>query len=250
MTVPLDRPPAAIARLVHLFKVRSIDAFRHPFETASDGALADARALGPALASEAVAWVLQRHARGSDHRVAERAADAAGRLRLAPAAPALVACLERFDEYDPVAHAALRALEAIGAPATDPLLAAFARCRTAGDRIRLGAALAQTPVGDGRVCAALEGILRDDPERGAGLLSSHGDRRAVPALAAALDGLELPPEGPGELPRLELIVAVAHAIMALKGKMTPAQRGKFERAYARSDDLILGGCFEDRASSA
>jgi hypothetical protein len=248
VTVPPDQPSAAIARLLHLFTLRSIDGFRHPFETASDGALAEARALGPALAAEAIAWVLQRHEPGRDHRIAERAADTAGKLRLSPAVPALVSCLERLSEYDPVAHAAVRALEAIGAPAVDPLLAAFARCATVGDRVVRGSALARMPVRDGRVCAALEALLAEDPERGAPLLASHGDRRALPALAAALDRLELPPEGPGELTRLEVIVAVAHAIMSLKGKMTPPQREKFERAYARSDDLILGGCFEERAS--
>jgi hypothetical protein len=245
MTSPPERQPEETARLVHLFQVRSSVPGHHLFEVASDGALACARALGPALASDAVAQVLERYEPGRDHHAPERAADAAARLRLAATTPTLVACLERLSEYDPVAHAALRALESIGAPAVEPLLAAFARCESVEDRVRLGTALAQLPSGDARVCAALESILADAPEPGAGLLAAHGDRRAGRALAETLDRLELPPTGPGELRRLEQIVAVGQAILALAGRMTPAQREKFERAYARSDDLILAGYFED-----
>jgi len=241
VTDPLAGPPARIAPLVHLFEIRSRAAGRHPFEVASAEALDQARALGPALAAEAVAWVLERFQPGGDHRQAERAADVAAQLRLEPAAPALVGCLERLSEYDPVAHAAVRALEALGARAAEPLLAAFARCERLEDRVRLGDPLSRVPVGDGRVCAALERLLPDAPEQAAGLLASHGDRRALPALAAALDRLELPPAGPEELARLEELVAVGQAIMALDGTLTPARRERFERAYARSDELIAEG---------
>lgn len=241
MTSPLERPPAAIARLVHLFHVRAVDAALHPFEIATDETVAVARQLAPETATEAVAWVLRRYAPGGDHRVPERAADLAGRLRLAAAAPALVDTLERLSAYDPVAHAVLRALEAVGAPAADPLLAAFGRCDAVGDRLHVAAALAQVPAGDARVGAALEGLLADAPGPGAALLAAHGDRAALAALGATLDRLELPPEGPGELMRLEEIVAVAHAIMALKGTLTAVQRDRFERAYARSDDLVAAG---------
>jgi hypothetical protein len=250
MTHRFERPPDAIARLVHLLHVRSLDADLHRFEIASDGALACAKALGPELATAAVTWVLERYEPGRDHRVPERAADVAASLLLAPAVPTLVGCLERLSEYDPVAHAAFRALEIIGAPAIEPLLAAFARCSSLEDRILIGDTLAQMPSGDARVRAALETILPEAPENGAGLLGAYGDRRALPALAATLDRLEPLAAGPGELTRLEQVVAVGQAILALRGRMTKVQREKFERAYARSDDLIAAGEFEERVVPA
>ncbi len=57
-------------------------------------------------------------------------------MRLERAVPALVLCLERLTEYDPVAHAALRALQRLREHATDPLLAAFARCSSREARSR------------------------------------------------------------------------------------------------------------------
>lgn len=244
MTDLLAGPPARIAPLVQLFLARNLRSGPSPFEVATDEALDHARALGPALAAEAIAWVLDGFQPGGDHRQAERAADVVARLRLEPAAPALVRCLERLSEYDPVAHAAVRALEALGAAAAEPLLAAFARCEGLEDRVRLGDPLSRLPVGDGRVCTALERLLPDAPEQAAGLLASHGDRRALPALAAAFDRLELPPAGPGELARLEALVAVGQAILALDGELTAARQERFDRAYERSDELLADGQLE------
>jgi hypothetical protein len=174
-------------------------------------------------------------------RVAERAADVAYELGLERAIPALVACLERLPEHDPVAHAALRALERLRQPATDPLLAAFGRCATREARARLGGALVRAGLRDGRVRAALAAMLADDAIEAAGLLAAHGDADALPDLAAALDRLSLPPPGPGELRRCEETVAVAQAILALRGNLTAEQRTKFERAYSRSAELWAGG---------
>jgi hypothetical protein len=250
MTVLPERPPAEIDRLVHLLPVRTTDANRPRFEVATDEAFACARELGPALATAAVTWVLERYEPGRDRRPPEDAADVAARLPLVPAVPALVGCLERLSEYDPVAQAAFRALEKIGAPAVEPLLAAFAKGSSVEDRVVLGGALAHLPSGDARICAALETILPEAPESGAGLLAAYGDRRALPALAATLDRLEPKAAGPGELTRLEQIVAVAQAILSLRGRMTRAQREKFERAYARSDELLAAGFFEERVVPA
>ena len=54
-------------------------------------------------------------------------------------------------------------------------------------------------------------MLADDPVRGAGYLTEHGDRGALPHLSATLDRLELAP-GEDELQRCEEIIAVAQAI--------------------------------------
>jgi len=218
------------------------DGFRSPFASASADALAEGRAEGPERAAATVAAVLDAYAPGGrDHAVAERAADLAGALRLAGAVPSLVACLERLSEYDSVAHAALGALERMRVEATAPLLALFGRARDRGDRARFGTALVRCAVRDGRVRKALSPMLADDPHTAADLLHHHGDADALPELLAALDRLELPAPGHGELRRLEEIVAVGQAIRGLKGTLTKEQRDKFRRAYERSDEIWAEG---------
>jgi hypothetical protein len=115
-------------RLVALLGVRRDTVA--PFELATDDALEEARALGPELAGEVVAGVLDAYAGGGRHpqRLAERAADVARVLRLTSAVPALVRCIERLSSDDPAAHAALGALERMRPEATAPRLEVFRRC--------------------------------------------------------------------------------------------------------------------------
>jgi hypothetical protein len=228
-----DRPPGA-TRFAH----------------ATRAALDAARAHGPE-AGDAVAAILQGYAPGDDGGVAERAAHLAYELKLERAGPALVATLERLSEYDPVANAALRALERLREHVMGPLLAAFARCTTRPERARMGTALARAGARDARARAALESMLADDPIQAAGLLAAYGDRDALSRLFAALDNLAPLPPGPGELLRCEEIVAVGQAILALRGKLTPERREKFELAYRRSDELWgVGGPETDELVTA
>ncbi len=231
--------PSAVDRLRSTLQVRPAGATRYGHATRE--ALDAAGALGRDAAGDAVAAILQGYAPGDESAVAQRAADVACELRLETAAPALVACLERLPEEDPVAHAALRAVEGLREPATGPLLAAFARCTTRRERARMGSALVRSGARDARARAALASMLADDPIEAAGLLAAHGDAEALPELLAALDRLAPLPAGPGELLRCEEIVAVARAVVALRGELTPERRTRFERAYERSDDLWAGG---------
>jgi hypothetical protein len=210
------------------------------FAHATREALDAARALG-AEAGDAVAAILEGYAPGDDLGVAQRAAHVTYELRLERAGPALAACVQRLPEYDPVAHSALRALEGLRERATGSLLAAFARCTTRPERARMGSALVRAGAHDARARAALESMLADDPIEAAGLLAAYGDRDALSDLFAALDRLAPLPPGPGELLRCEEIVAVGQAILALRGKLTPEGREKFELAYDRSTELWAGG---------
>lgn len=226
-------------------RLRSLLSRRGPgdqqlFAPASREALVEAHALGPELAAQAVTAMLDGYVEGRDPATGERAVDLALQLRLTGAIPALVSCLERLSEYDPVANAALRALGGMKADATGPLLAAFGRCTTPEGRAWIGRALLGAPQ-DERVRAAFVSMLADDPVSGAGYLSEHGDRAALPHLSATLDRLELAGVGADELRRCEEIVAVAQAIRTLRGAFTASQRAKFEHAWARSEDLLLGG---------
>lgn len=211
------------------------------FAHATREALDAARALGPDAAGDALAAILEGYAPGDDPGVAERAADVAHELRLESVGPALAARVQRLREHDPVAHAALRALEGLRGRATGALLAAFARCTTRPERARMGSALVRAGARDARARAALESMLADDPIEAAGLLAAYGDRDALGGLLAALARLSPLPPGPGELLRCEEIVAVGQAILALRGELTGEGREKYERAYQRSDALWAGG---------
>lgn len=213
-----------------------------PSSAAAGDALAAARALGPEAAGEVVAELLDAYVPGADAATAARAADLALQLRLARAVPALVSCLERLTEYQLVAHAAARTLERMGAPAAGALLQAFERAGSPEARYRLGSVLARVGGSDARIRAVLTPMLADDPVAGARLLTALGRADALPDLSTALDRLSLPDAGAeDELDRHEEIVAVAQAVFALRGKLTPEQRTKFERAYARSDEIWARG---------
>ena len=180
-------------RLRDLLRVRRESATE--FEAATEETLEEARALGPDLAGEVVAAVLEAYAPGGDSRTAERAADVAHTLRLTRAIPSLVRCIERLSEFDGVVHASVRALEQMRVEATGPLLEAFGRCTTADSRTFHGSTLVRAAIRDGRVRVALTGMLADNPIHAAHYLGEHGDQEAVPDLIAALDRLELLPAG-------------------------------------------------------
>jgi hypothetical protein len=187
-----------------------------------------------------VSSVLAAYVPGSDHALAERAAHVAHELKLAAAAPALVSCVERLPQGDPVASVSCAALELIGRPAIGPVIEALARAAAPDVRFALGLALTLLPADDGRVRATLEGLLARDPDQGAQLLGVLGDRRAVPALRAALARAPFPAgTGPEALDPLDTIVALGEAILALGGRMTKSERAKFDGACARADPRPL-----------
>lgn len=230
------------ARLQLLLSRRSDGREHALFATASGETIEHARAVGRDVASEVVSEVLRAYGPGGDHGAAERAADVAYELRLTGAVPALVDCIERLSEGDPVAHASLRALERMPVEATEPLLAAYHRRPDVHARLCLGETLVRAAArGDDRVRAALVGLLAQDLVDAPGLVAEYGDARALPDLSRVLDALELPSPGKGELRRLEQIVAVAWAIHTLGGTRTGPQEAKFRRAYERSDELWADG---------
>lgn len=210
------------------------------FAPASAEAIAEAQAIGPDLATFAVATMLEGYVEGGDPATHERAVDLASCLRLDGAVPALVGCLERLSEFDSVAHAALRALEPMRQIATPLLLAAFRRCTTPEDRTRLASALAQIGARGAGAREAYVSLLADDPRNAAGMLAELHDRAALPPLLATLDRLALDAGGTDELDRLETIVAVGQAVRTLRGSFTLAQRHKLEEAWSRSEALLLG----------
>jgi hypothetical protein len=229
---PLPRPVRLRhARFLTLLRSGRVDLGRFSFAT--DDALAQARAIGPEDAAEAVASVLDAYESGGDHALCERAAHVVQELRLTGAIPALVRCAERLPQRDRVAFVACVALELLGPAAIEPLLEALGRARTPDARFAIGSALVLMPGRDGRVGVAFAAMLSDDPATAAMLLHVHGERRALPALRATLAGLDLPAHGPDAV-AAEQIVTVGEAILALGGRLTAAQRAKLQRARAHT----------------
>lgn len=227
-------------RLVALLGVRR-DAIAR-YELATEEALEEARALGPDLAGEVVAAVLDAYAVGDrlQQRLAERAADVARVLRLTVAVPALARCIERLSSYDSAAHAALGALERMRPEATASLLEVFRRCPDAESREIVACALVEAGVRDGRVRKALCAMLEENPLAAAECLRGHGDRDAIPALVATVERLPLLPHGaPGERDRCDAIVALVQAIHGLGGRISKEQATRFDAAWERGGVLLL-----------
>ena len=208
-----------------------------PFCFATSETLAFARTLEPEVAAEVVSSILAAYAPGADHALAERAAHVAHELGLVQAVPALVACVERLPQGDRVASVACAALEILDGASIGPLVEAFERARSRDVRFALGLALTLLPRDDGRIRAAFEAMLDGDPELAAHLLGVLGNRRAVPALRAALARLELPRPGPDEPGALDHVVSLGEAILSLGGRMTGVERRKFDDACARAEAL-------------
>lgn len=227
------------ARLVHLLASDEDD--RPPFAFASTAAIREARALGPEIVTEAVVALLDAYRPGGDHALPSRAAYLIHELPLEGAIPALIACLERLPEGDPMTIVCAGSLDFLGEARVSPLLEAFARISNPDARWHIGMSLSTTGAGTAGVREALESMLASEPGDAAVLLVHHGDRRAVPALRRALDRLELPPPGPNEVTALERIINVGHAILELRGALDRTRREKLERANARYDELAAPG---------
>jgi hypothetical protein len=235
------RPPVTLrsARLTQLLHSARND--RPPFAFPTEEAIREARTLGREVAAEAVATLLAAYEPGGDHALAERAAGLVHELRLEHVIPALVACVERLPDDDPVALVSAASLDLLGPERIPPLLEAFVRTTDPVVRWRIGMSLCLAPRGTTGIRDALEEMLETEPADAAVLLAQHGDRDAVPALRATLDRLDLPAPDLNELAAIERIINVGHAVLELRGKLRPSQREKVDAADARYDALVASG---------
>jgi hypothetical protein len=221
--------------------LRSSREDRPPFAFPTKEAVREARELGPEFAAEAVAAVLASYEPGGDVALASRAAGLVHELQLEDAIPSLLACIERLPDGDRVTLVCVVTLDLLGPVRFPQLLEAFTRATDPVVRWRLGMSLCLARKGTLGVREALERMLETEPADAAALLAHHGDRNALPTLRGALDRLELPSPGTDELPALERIINVGHAILELRGTLTRSRREKVDRANARYDALVEGG---------
>jgi hypothetical protein len=199
-----------------------------------EAALAQARLLGPELAGQVVASLLDReltHPTATPTPIV--AAHLAHELRLTRAVPALVRGLVALPDVHPLLHAVRVALARLGADAVDALLTAFDAASPPDARARIAEVLLRMQVADDRIRAALVRLLEEAPSTAARYLAEYGDPRALPELARALDPAALEKTADCAICASEIAVSIARAIRALGGTLTDAQRATIDRLLER-----------------
>jgi HEAT repeat protein len=136
-----------------------------------------------------------------------------GELQAVDAIPALIDVVRVSDSQHLVFSAAVIALQAIGPPALEPVLAAFA-AGTEEQKTSFADVLAGLKTKDERIWDALVAAYPLDRPLGASNLGAYGDARAVPLLLERLDATA----------DLMEILATADALVALGEKNLERRR--------------------------
>jgi hypothetical protein len=158
------------------------------------------------------------------------AAELLGRLVGARAVPVLLRCLEWCDVLDLFHKKVSDVLVALGEPAIDECLEAYATTTDDDLRDSLAHVLSQCATHDERIYAVLLDTLERSPELGAMYLAEYGDPRAIPALSQRFDALPISDE---DSPLANhVFVELRVAIEDLGGQLTAEQAAKAERAEA------------------
>jgi HEAT repeat protein len=159
------------------------------------------------------------------------AADLLGELRATEAIEPMVRYLADDDWESILYNQVMEALPKVGAPALEPVLAAYDAAADRFLRMRFAGVLAGLRVRDDRIYELLTSELEHDPEPGAMHLADYGDPRAIPLLSAALDAFE-PVVDDENLMANHVVVEFEDAIKRLGGQLTPEQQAKVKRIFA------------------
>ena len=226
-TRPPPSPPADRLRTLLLFS------------GLNEETLAAARPLGPILAGEVAADLIdaalgELSSRGRE-RTALRAAHLARELGLNAAIPSLVRCVASLGDGSALRHAATVVLTGLGAPAADALLCAFEASRDTVVRCRLAEALVRSSAEDARVRGALVGLLGDAPANAAWCLADRSEWRAVPDLLRAFDRLARHPIADCDGCAFEHLSSIACAVRMLGGNLTTFRQARLDALAERAD---------------
>jgi hypothetical protein len=197
--------------------------------------LAEARALGPALAGEVVAGLIEAElSHPTRERTALRAAHLARELGLTRAVPSLVRCIESRGEGQALWLAAIGVLHRLGTPALDALLSAFDASGDLGVRGRLEDVLARFPAEDDRIRVALVRLLGDAPSSAAWCLAERGEWRAIPDLIRTFDRLAERPIADCDICALEHLSEIACAVRMLGGTVSHHRQARIDALADRA----------------
>lgn len=162
------------------------------------------------------------------------AVDLLGTLAHAPAVEPILRVMEQFPSDSPLQLKVQTALEDIGSPALEGILAAHARMTDPNHRLLLRGALASLDVRDPRIFVLLLGALRAGEHMAVADLVSYDDERAIPALDQALKK-ELAVRGRDLEDQLDIVCGIAMAIENLGGKLDPRDDAAVDKLVARSE---------------
>jgi hypothetical protein len=164
--------------------------------------------------------------------LAAHAATMLGRFEVPRAAPLLVKLLAASDPDDVLAEATMFALEAIGEPAVEPVLAQLEHGGP-DDEHRFGwfQVLSRTGAQDERIFRALADAYHEEPPFYSGCLADYGDRRGLALIHHALAEFQLT----GDPVDDHFILEHVHAIEALGGCLTARE----QRLFAAYEDARL-----------
>ena len=165
------------------------------------------------------------------------AVDLLGAMRSARAIPRLLALLAVSEEIGSLYSHAFRALIAMGEPALEQCLAAYA---SVDDNwfchVTLADVLARLNVRDERVYEILVDLLTLVPVRGASALVHYGDPQAISLLHDALESHEFVSSKDNFLAN-QAVIECAAAIIMLGGELAERERRKCERVIAEQRRL-------------
>jgi hypothetical protein len=177
---------------------------------------------------------LSMEASPGEGRAPGRAARLLSDLQAEEAVAPMVAVLLACDSMDVLYNEVSRALQEMGQPTVEPLLAALPAA-TESQRIAVCEVLAHLEVLDPRIFSALTSLLEVNVELGASFLATYGDEAALPFLLRSLDAYELRRADVGVLGD-HAIIELAAAIKDLGGTFTESQQRKLRREETWRDE--------------
>jgi len=175
-----------------------------------------------------------------------------GAMRAAESIPRMIALLASSDCADYVWDRSLQALQAMGAVALEPCLAAHAAADDDEVRSSLASVMCELRVKDERVLALLtERLERHDGEVGIAAcdLASYGDAQALPNLARVLDRYEIDADGDNPFTGQDVIELCA-AIEDLGGSLTELQQRKRKRILSLRSGALRAPAESDASDEA
>jgi len=136
----------------------------------------------------------------------------------------LMLTLRAQDYFWLLSDGALQALQGIGAPALEPVMAELEDTEHAETQEVLISILAGLGVRDDRIWSLLVAQLSREPDRAALNFTDYGDDAALPLLHKALAAATIRPPTDGDILENRAFIELEGAIIRLGGELTPAEQ--------------------------
>ena len=152
-----------------------------------------------------------------------------GDLKAVAAVEPMLDMLQELEPFGELAQCIVEALGHMGAAVVEPTLKRVTDLDEEEDGFDYLDVLSRCGVKDARVYKLLTAAFKEFPGEVSSLLGHYGDAAALPLLVKTLDGMRLSDGKAALEPALDC-TELAHAIVALGGELTDAQKEKLEVA--------------------